>query len=121
MTTLSQDSGDASAGTGEPGDEASIGDRRREGWPGRPAFQDHETSGAVMHAGCCQRMASGDQAPVPWRLSHSVILLAGLGHGLLKQGDRLGRAPGVPVGVGEVKPRVKGVEVVGAQLQPLVG
>ena len=30
-----------------------------------------------MHAGCCQRMASGDQAPVPWRLSHSVILLAG--------------------------------------------
>ena len=30
-----------------------------------------------MHAGCCQRMANGDQAPVPWRLSHSVILLAG--------------------------------------------
>jgi len=39
MTTLSQDSGDASAGTGEPGDEASIGDRRREGWLGRPAFK----------------------------------------------------------------------------------
>ena len=39
MTTLSQDSGDASAGTGEPGDEASIGDRRCEGWLGRPAFK----------------------------------------------------------------------------------
>jgi len=77
MTTLSQDSGDASAGTGEPGDEASIGDRRCEGWLGRPAFKITKTSGAVMHAGCCQRMANGDQAPVPWRLSHSVILLAG--------------------------------------------
>jgi hypothetical protein len=56
---------------------ASVTAGVRAGWAARLHFQDHETSEAVMHAGCCQRMANGDQAPVPWRLSHSVIFLAG--------------------------------------------
>lgn len=88
MTTVSQDRGDASAGAGEPGYEASFGDRQREsrgrcarcggsssastpdrrgprryeGWLGRPAFKIANIRDSNV-AGRCQRVADGDQTP----------------------------------------------------------
>jgi hypothetical protein len=46
--------------------------------PGRPpGFQDHEDIRGRMRAGRRQRVAVGGQTSHPWRLSRSVIDLAG--------------------------------------------
>ena len=54
---------------------APTGPQTRAGGP--HGFEDHADIRGSMHAGRRQRVADGDQASVPWRLSHSVIDSAG--------------------------------------------